>query len=71
MINAQKLKDRIRNHGFRQEDVARQLGLKQSSFNQKINNVRPMFLSEAEKIAEILNISDAEFGRYFFNRDVA
>lgn len=71
MINSQKLKDRAKSLGVRQNAIAEYLGLKQSSVNLKINNVRPMYLGEAEKIAELLQISDSDFGEYFFTREVA
>jgi len=57
--------------GIRQRDIAAALGLKQSSVNQKINNVRPMMLDEAETIAALLNISNEEFAAYFFAKEVA
>ena len=71
MIASQMIKDRIRSLGLRQEDVGASIGLKQSTFNQKLNNVRPMLLEEAEKIANVLGITDSEFRAYFFSHDVA
>lgn len=71
MINSQKLKDRAKQLGIRQKDIADALGLKQSSVNQKINNVRPMMLDEAEMLASVLQIDDGEFAAYFFSKGVA
>lgn len=71
MVNSQKIKDRAKSLGIRQKMIADHLGLKQATVNQKINNVRPMYLEEAEKIAELLHIDDSEFGVYFFAREVA
>jgi len=71
MVNSKMLKDRARSLGIRQRDIAAALGLKQSSVNQKINNVRPMMLDEAETIAALLNISNEEFAAYFFAKEVA
>ncbi len=71
MVNSTKIKGRAKAMGIRQKDIAEALGLQQSTVNQKINNVRPMLLDEAEVIASLLNISDDEFATYFFSRGVA
>lgn len=66
MINSKKLKDRAKSMGIKQADMAAALGLRQSSVNQKINNARPMLLEEAEKLADLLQITDDDFRAYFF-----
>lgn len=71
MVNSSKIKERAKTLGIRQRDIALSLGLRQSTVNQKINNVRPMLLEEAEQIAKLLKISDAEFAVYFFSSEVA
>ena len=71
MINSEMLKNRAKELGVRQQDIADALGLKQSSLNLKLNNRRPMSLEEAEIIAEILGISDDMFASYFFAGSVA
>lgn len=49
-----------------QKDVANSLGLAQPTVNQKINNIRPMDLDEAEKLSKLLQISPEDFSLYFF-----
>lgn len=71
MVNSKKLKDRAKSLGIRQVDIAKALDLQQSTVNQKLNNVRPMTLQEAETIAEILKITGEEFASYFFAGSVA
>lgn len=71
MVNSKMLKERARSMGIRQRDIADALGLQQSTVNQKINNVRPMLLDEAEIMAALLNISNDEFATYFFAKEVA
>ena len=71
MVNSKKLKDRAKEKGIRQWEIANKLGLKQSTVNQKINNKRPMLLEEAEKIADLLEIENVEFAAYFFAAVVA
>lgn len=71
MVNSKMLKERAKSMGIRQRDIADALGLQQSTVNQKINNVRPMLLDEAEIMAALLNISNNEFAAYFFAKEVA
>lgn len=66
MINSNKIKGRMVELGFTQKDIAAHLGIAQPTANQKINNNRPLDLSEAEKLAEFLKIAPEEFGLYFF-----
>ena len=49
-----------------QKDVAVSLGLAQPTVNQKINNIRPMDLNEAEKLSDLLRIKPEDFAVYFF-----
>ena len=49
-----------------QADVAKRLEIAQPTANQKINNIRPFDLEEAETLAEMLHIEAGEFGTYFF-----
>ncbi len=49
-----------------QADVAKCLDIAQPTANQKINNVRPFDLDEAEKLSNLLKIDAGDFGRYFF-----
>lgn len=67
-INSKKIKERIKELGLTQGDIAKALGLAQSTVNQKINNVRSMSVDEAEKLAELLKIGDQDFCIYFFGR---
>lgn len=71
MVNSKMLKERAKSMGIRQKDIADALGLQQSTVNQKINNVRPMLLDEAEIMATLLKISNDEFAAYFFAKEVA
>jgi len=69
LINSKKMKGRMVEMGVTQKDMAKHLGLATSTVSQKINNVRPMDLDEAEKIAEILKISAIDFQVYFFSKE--
>ena len=71
MINTNKIKGRMAEFGITQKVMAKLKGLAAPTISQKLNNIRPMSLSEAEQIAKILNIAETEFGVYFFWNNVA
>lgn len=66
MVNTQKIKGIMREKSLTQADVANALKISQPTANQKINNIRPMKLSEAERLATLLEIEPRDFGTYFF-----
>lgn len=66
LINTLKIKGRMAEMQITQKDVAVELGIAQPTANQKINNIRPMDLEEAEKLSIMLKIPPGEFGTYFF-----
>jgi len=66
MINTLKVKARMVEYGKTQKDIGQALGIAAATVSQKINNVRPMDLEEAEKLCEILQIDAGQFGEYFF-----
>ena len=66
MVNTNKLKGRMKELEITQADVAKALGIAQPTANQKLNNIRPFDLIEAEKLSVMLGIDSGEFGAYFF-----
>lgn len=54
MVNSQKMKERMKCLGITQATLAERVGIEPSTMNQKINNVRPMYLHEVETVAEVL-----------------
>ena len=70
MPDAERLKARMRELRITQEKLAEQLNLATPTISQKINNRRPFYLEEAEKVAKILKISNKDFGLYFFAGDL-
>jgi len=71
MVNTNKLKGRLVEKGYKQADAANHLEMAQPTFNQKINNIRPMDLDEAERLAEFLDITNEEFPSFFLYHPVA
>lgn len=67
MVNTNKLKGRIREMNKTQKDCATELGIKTPTFNQKINNIRPFSLVEAQKLRDMLNLRGDQFAEYFFH----
>lgn len=67
MLNTNRIKARLDELGMTQADLAREISVAVPTMCQKINNIRPMSLDEAERVAKALHIPDAEFGVYFFN----
>lgn len=71
MINSSKIKGKMVEMGINQKDVAKELNLAPPTVSQKINNIRPMDLDEAEALAKMLKIPLSDFGEYFFSDIVA
>jgi transcriptional regulator with XRE-family HTH domain len=71
MVNTLKLRGRIRERGLTQKDVAIMLGVSETTVGAKINNRSPITLDEAERISEVLGISDDEFVAFFLDKPVA
>lgn len=68
MVNTNKLKGLMKELNITQADVAKELDIAQPTASQKINNIRPFDLDEAEKLANMLHIEAVDFGTYFFAR---
>lgn len=54
--------------GITQAKLAKYLDIATPTACQKLNNLRPFTLEEAEKVAKLLKIKDSEFGNYFFSQ---
>ena len=66
MINTQAIKDRMKETRVTQAELAAAVGIATPTMNQKIHNIRPLTLDEAEKVASVLHIRNEEFAAYFF-----
>ena len=71
MINTLKLKSKMVELGYTQKDIAKLLDIAPATVSQKLNNVRPMTLLEANTLSECLGIGDREFKEYFFVKEIA
>lgn len=68
MLNVSKIRGRMAELGVTQKEIAKEMNLAAPTVSQKLNQIRPMNLDEAEKLAQILKISNNEFGEYFFTQ---
>lgn len=66
VINTSKIKGKMAEKDITQKQMAEALGIAAPTICQKLNNIRPMDLDEAEKIMLLLDIKPDEFGVYFF-----
>ncbi|WP_341479568.1 helix-turn-helix transcriptional regulator [Clostridium gallinarum] len=70
-MNTTKIKARMIEFGFTQKDLAKALNIATPTMSQKLNNIRPMYLKEADQLADILKIDTNNFGEYFFTSNIA
>ena len=68
MLNTERIKARLDELNMTQADLATVISVGVPTMCQKINNIRPLSLDEAEKIAKALRIEDKDFGTYFFSQ---
>lgn len=66
MIDVAKIRGRMAELKITNEKLARELKLSVGKLRGKLEGWSVMTLDEAEKIAEVLEISDERFGEYFF-----
>ena len=71
MVNAEKLKKRMKEMEVKQKDLADAIGIAAPTVSQKLSGVRPLNLDEACIIANKLHITPEDFGVYFFSPEVA
>ena len=65
-----KLLGRIKECGFTQESMAKQIGIAESSMCLKLNNKANFKHAEMVSICEALDIDSGEVGAYFFTPKV-
>lgn len=69
MINTKEIKKLLIDKDLNISDVAMCVGKSYSNTLLKINGKTSMTLYEAEKIQELLEISDNDFGFYFLHKE--
>ena len=66
MPNKNKIKARIVEKGLTIGKVAKIMGITPYTLGRKISNKVPMTLGEADRLQEILSISDEEYRSFFY-----
>lgn len=66
MTNEKKLKAKIVESGFNQEQIAEMLGLTIATFNYKVNGKSEFKASEIKKLCEILSLTESDCMAIFF-----
>lgn len=70
MYDYTKLKEKISNSGFTQEQVAKSLNISKGAFSQKINGTVAFSQDDVIKISELLKIPKTKLFEYFFTTKV-
>ena len=68
MFNYSKLLGRMKELGYTQEKLAKAIGVNESTLNAKLNNKGYFSNYLIDKICEVLDISKAEIGYYFYSK---
>ncbi len=63
-----KLLGRIREKGYTQKSVAKEVGISESQFSMKLGNVYPFKQNDIQKLCDCLGIEAQEIGGYFFTQ---
>ncbi len=62
------LKEKIKEKGFTQQEVATEMRFNRSNLNEKLSGLREFSLPQARKLSQILGLTDAEILQIFFKR---
>ena len=69
-FNYNKLRGRIKEKGYTQEDIAKKIGIAESTFSLRLNNQSLFIQDEINEIIKILEIPAEEIKPYFFEEKV-
>ena len=65
-FNHLKLRGRIKEFGFRQDELAKRIGITNSTMSAKLNNLSAFTTDEIGDLCKLLDISKHDIGIYFF-----
>lgn len=71
MVDTNKLKGAIVEHGKDQQQIAKEIGIDRSTFYRKMKEGGSFSVGEAAKMAKVIPLTDAEAIAIFFNGAVA
>ena len=67
MVNTNKLKAKMVEKGYTQEQLAREMGISSAAFSRRMANVSDFAVGEVGVLIEILDIAESELVPIFFN----
>lgn len=70
MVNTQLLDDRIESSGLKRGYIVEKLGLSRFGFDKKLKGQTPFRVAEIYVLCDLLNISESEKQRIFFDEKV-
>lgn len=65
-MNTNALKGAIVARGMNVETLAQKIGINRASMYRKVNNIEKITIGEAQKIKEVLGLSDEQANEIFF-----
>lgn len=71
MVDKKKIRARMIELGLKNKDIARAWHCAISTVSQKLNGVRPISLTEANILAELLSLSELEYYTFLFAPKIA
>lgn len=70
MTNANLLREKIDESGYKLRFIAKKIGITYQGFLKKVNNETEFKASEIQKLKELLNLTDEERDNIFFALNV-
>lgn len=70
VMDYSKLLGKIKERGHTQKSIAKEIGISESHFCQKLSGNYSFKQSDIQKLCELLEISASEIGDYFFTAKV-
>lgn len=71
MVDSKKIRARMVEMGLHNRDIAETWNCAMSTASQKLNGVRPISLDEANGLARLLKLSEAEYYYFLFAPEIA
>lgn len=69
MVDSKLIKERMAAKGLTQSDIANELNISRTAFNQKLSNERKMTIEQMFKVAKLLGIEPDDFDIFFLSSE--
>lgn len=71
LVDSKRIRARMIMLGLRNRDLAKAWGCAEQTASQKLNGTRPLSLEEANKLAQLLKLSEVEYYVFLFKSEIA